>query len=216
MKERFAWMLIFALLAGCAALKPTQMDRERTKFFWDEPKGWENYGFPFPLYLSNEVKHEGHEELRLMPGFFNHDSQELWSYGFAWWLKDARPVNLETLSDDLPKYYRGLCAVDGVKTLKLDSARYVARIKLDSPTPQSPLANMPDYQAFRAEVDSYECLSKTAKGESIVLNFRIQSFTCSDPQRRVALFAISPKPDDDPIWKILSNLTHSFRCVGKL
>lgn len=216
MMRRISSSLLFVFVASCAGLTPTKMDVERKKFSWDEPKGWENYGFPFPLYLSGEVKHEGHEELRLMPGFFNHESSELWSYAFAWWLKDARPVNLETLTQDLPTYYRGLCATDGTKPLKLDPRRYAARVKQDAAPGASTLTQLPHYQAYRAEVDMYECLSKTAKGEPIVLNFRIQTFTCGEQQRRVALFAISPKSDDDLIWKTLSNLTNSFRCGGKI
>ena len=88
-------------LIGCATKPDREIAQERKSFYWPEPKGWHNRSFEFLLYLSSEVKHEGHEELRLTPGFFKQKSPELWSYAFGWWLKDDRPVNIETLSEDL-------------------------------------------------------------------------------------------------------------------
>ena len=197
---RLSYAVIIALwMAGCATQAQRDMAQERKNFFWPEPKGWDNRRFEFPLYFTAEVKRRGHEELRLMPGFFKIESPELWSYAFAWWLKDERPVNLETLSEDLSKYYRGLCAVEGPKTLKLDPARYRTRVTMDPAVNVTPLTINQNYQAFLAEVETYECLSEKATGVPLVLKFHIKTFSCSEQNRRVALFAVSPKSDGAPI-----------------
>ena len=212
MKRLYFVALISVFLAGCMTTAEREMAHERKSFSWPEPNGWENSRFEFPLYITDEVKHAGHEELRLTPGFFKLESPALWSYAFAWWLKDDRPVNIETLSDDLVKYYRGLCAVDGPKTLKLDPARYRARVTMDPSARATPLMKYPNYQAFLAEVETYECLSEKAVGAPLVLQFRIKTFRCGEQNRNVALFAISPKPDTAPVWNTLTKLTNQFRC----
>ncbi len=207
------YVVVAALaLLGCATKAEREISQERKNFFWPEPKDWRNFAFEFPLYLSSQVKHEGHEELRLPPGFFKPDSPQLWGYAFGWWLKDSRPVNIETLTEDLPIYYRGLCATDGPKTLKLDPARYRARVILDPATQANPLLKYANYQAFLAEVDSYECLSEKASDAPLVLRFHIKTFRCEEQNRNVALFAISPKENSDPIWSTLDDLVFQFRC----
>lgn len=212
MRRLIVALIVGLSLIGCATKPDREIAQERKSFYWPEPKGWDNRSFEFPLYLSSEVKHEGHEELRLTPGFFKQRSPELWSYAFGWWLKDDRPVNIETLSEDLVTYYRGLCAVDGPKALKLDPAHYRARVTLDPSAHATPLMKNLNYQAFLAEVDSYECLSDKPSGAPLVLQFRVKTFRCGEQNRNVALFAISPKPNSDPIWTTLDNLVNQFRC----
>jgi hypothetical protein len=208
----FSFLFAGLILSGCATVAEREIANEKQNFSWLEPKGWQNYAFAFPLYLSSEVMHEGHEELRLPPGFFKPESPEFWSYAFAWWLKDTRPVDIETLTEDLPKYYRGLCATDGPKTLKLDPARYRTRVTLDPSARVAPLAKYKNFNAYLAEVDTYECLSEKATGAPMVLKFRIKTFRCEEQNRNVALFAISPKDNLDPIWATLDNLVNQFRC----
>ncbi len=207
-------VLLSVVLAGCANSIPPGDPAERAKYTWLEPKGWDNRSFPFPLYFSDQVKHAGVEELRLSPGFFKLGSPENWSYAFAWWLTDARPVNEDTLREDLPKYYRGLCATDGPKALKLEPSHYSARVLASSEADPSAHRLQPGYATYRAQVDSYECLSETTRGEPITLAFRVRTFGCPNDQRRVALFAISPQPDTHPIWRTLMELVDTFRCDG--
>ena len=112
----------------------------------------------------------------------------------------------------LETYYRGLCAVDGPKTLKLVPARYCARVTLDPSAHATPLMKNQNYQAFLTEVDSHECLSEKTSGAPLVLQLRVKIFRCGEQNRNVALFAISPKPNSDPIWTTLDNLVNQFRC----
>ena len=85
------------LLAACAA-----------RSTWRVPDGWKKEVIPFPLDFAPSIAHQGNEELRFPPGFFDPASPARWSYAFVWRTKDAAQMAPDALAAELTTYFTGL------------------------------------------------------------------------------------------------------------
>lgn len=89
------------VLAACASAAPKP---------WTVPDGWKHEAIPFPLDFAPGLAHEGTEELRFAPGFFDPKTTGYWSYAFAWRLDDAADLDGTGIAAELTQYFRGLVA----------------------------------------------------------------------------------------------------------
>ena len=80
---------------------------------WAIPAGFKSETIPFPLDFAPGVVHEGAEELRFSPGFFDPAAPGYWSYAFVWRTRDAATMDAAAVGGELTAYFRGLIdAVD--------------------------------------------------------------------------------------------------------
>lgn len=77
---------------------------------WEVPSGWRTEVIPFPLDFAKDIAHEGFEDIRFPPKFFEPGSGDYWSYAFRWRTRDAAMLDAAALSDELTRYFRGLVA----------------------------------------------------------------------------------------------------------
>jgi hypothetical protein len=100
---------------------------------WAVPDGFRSETIPFPLEFALSVTHQGVEELRFAPGFFDPAAPGYWAYTFAWRTTDPAELDAAALGVELTAYFRGLiAAVDEAKTIT-DRGAIVARAEAAGP-----------------------------------------------------------------------------------
>src|SRR5262245_24762641 len=77
---------------------------------WATPEGWRAEQIPFPLEFAPSLPHQGVEEIRFAPGFFDPAAPGYWSYTFVWRLDAAAPFDAGVVGSELTTYFRGLIA----------------------------------------------------------------------------------------------------------
>ncbi len=161
-------LLIVALGLGAQdakpapAQKPIQASAQAPAPAWPVPPGWGHETIPFPLDFAPELKHQGVEELRFMPGFFDPASPNRWSYAFLWKLSDAELPSRAQLESELVLYFKGLCTEVGGKKFKMDPTRFASTL------------SQKDRGTFEGRADLYDAF-KT--GEPISLRLEIRAWS---------------------------------------
>ncbi len=102
---------------------------------WAVPQGWKSETIPFPLPFAMAIEHQGVEELRFAPGFFDPESAGYWSYAFVWRTTDAAVLDAAAMGTELTAYYRGLIASVDDRPVKRVSAldQVIAKAEPDGP-----------------------------------------------------------------------------------
>jgi hypothetical protein len=85
---------------------------------WPTPDGFRGETIPFPLDFAPGVTHQGVEELRFAPGFFDPAAPGYWSYAFVWRTDDPAALDAAAVGAELTTYFRGLIdAVDRTREI---------------------------------------------------------------------------------------------------
>ena len=172
-------------------------------FAWPVPAGWKSETIPFPLGFAPTLPYAGFEELRFTPGMFKAGSDEMWSYAFVWWLNGDVAFDAATLNADLAAYFGGLSlAVEQREGFDPRDAAAVAKL-----ASVDPAAN--GAARWKGAVSAYDAFVTHARVE---LNLEVRVFRCAARDRTVALFTVSPQPDDHAVWTRLAALRDAFRC----
>ncbi|MDB4961931.1 MAG: hypothetical protein JWP01_1930 [Myxococcales bacterium] len=104
--------LVACLLVACssAGSPPPRVPAPPTP--WPVPDGWKHELIAFPLGFAPSLAHDGVEEIRFAPGFFQPAAPGYWSYAFVWRLDNVPAFDASTVAAELTTYFRGL--VDAV------------------------------------------------------------------------------------------------------
>lgn len=138
----------------------------------------------------------GTEVLRFAPGWAKPESPEHWTYAFAWWVPDDTELSVPSLNGALGSYFPALCQAVGGEKFTMDRARFRTSVQgTHAPT--------------KAQVALYDCFTT---GKPIDLKVKIRTLECREARHQVALFALSPRPEDDPVWRPLDRLLKAFEC----
>jgi hypothetical protein len=85
---------------------------------WPTPAGFRSETIAFPLDFAPRLAHQGVEELRFAPGFFDPAAPGYWSYAFVWRTQDPAALDAAAVGAELTAYFRGLIeAVDEAKQI---------------------------------------------------------------------------------------------------
>lgn len=181
---------------------------------WNTPPGWRAETIPFPLPFAQDLHHQGIEELRFAPGFFDPSTPGYFSYAMIWWLRDREPLTAEQLSLELLHYYQGLC--NAVRTSQLTPQQPFFSAHL-SPTD----TDFPGWDSMSGEAHLYDAF-KT--GQPLTLQLRVYQRECGpstdqdatlhtqkQPHRAIILLA-SPQPTRAQIWTELLLRRDQFSC----
>ncbi len=201
--ERYALMNL-SFVEVAAMNKPPEKKAD-LGFIWPIHAGWKSETIPFPLDFAPELKHTGVEELRFMPGFFKPEAPDFWSYAFVWWLEDQPSIENAALGLELEQYFHGLCtAVGAEKNQACERSTFKAlpNFKLVHPHPP---------QATRL-LGAIKIIDPFITGKPITLQLQFRPYECVVYKRHSILFAFSPKPVGDPVWKELNDELDAFHC----
>jgi hypothetical protein len=183
---------LLALLSACASAPAPSGDPYR----WPVPPGWRTETFALPPDFDASFPFHGTEVLRFAPGWAKPESPEYWTYAFAWWVPEGTELSVPSLTGALGSYFPALCQAVGGKKFTMDRSGF--KIDLEAhPTPA------------KAHVALYDCFTT---GKPIDLKIKIRLLECREAKHRVALFALSPRPAEDPVWRPLDRLLKEFEC----
>lgn len=77
------------------------------------PSQWRYEKLDFPLSFAPGLPLIGFEEVYFAPGWNNSESEEFWTYAFAWVLEEPIEFDRNTFENYLIAYYDGLMKVAG-------------------------------------------------------------------------------------------------------
>lgn len=169
------------------------------------PADWRFERINFPLSFAPELKYKGFEELRFAPGMFTPESDTYFTYIFAMKITDDTALDAAALQSLLETYFRGLCrTVAKEKKFDIDASKISAQVRADQPEAQPT-------RHFRATVQSFDPF---VTGKPLTLNLEMIVIDASRTDHRI-FAAVSPKPTDSPVWKLLRTLKDQFqeRCA---
>lgn len=165
------------------------------------PAGWRFERINFPLSFAPELKYEGFEELRFAPGMFSPESDTYFTYIFAMKITNEATLDAAGLQSLLETYFCGLCwTVAKEKKFDIDVTKISAKVRAGKPDAQ-PTGH------FEATVESFDPF---VTGKPLTLYLEMIVIETSRTDHRV-FAAVSPKPADSPVWKVLRSLKEQFQ-----
>jgi hypothetical protein len=182
------------ILAATLAVGPQTQIQSAARVAWTIPPGWRAEIIPFPLDFAPTIQHKGIEELRFAPGAFKAGTPDFWSYAFVWKLEESKSLDIPQLEEELTAYYKGLCLAVGKGKYTFHESRFKVRLQWQG-------------KSLIGQIESYDPF---ATGKAITLRVVIHQRLCAKGIRLV--FAVSPKPESDPIWTTLNQLQSDFTC----
>jgi hypothetical protein len=205
------------LVVGCHAegrAEPPHPEPPPRHVSWALADGWRREVTKFPPDFAKTLPYRGEEERHFMPGFLEPTAADYGSYVFAWILEPGPALETAAVERDLVTYFRGLCREVGRGKLEVDDSRFRASLHAvgDAPKTRNLLLNNTNSPELRGTVDTYDPY-KT--GKPLTLNVRIHQAACIGASaERIVLFAMTPRPDADPVWVALDGAVEAFFCQG--
>ncbi|MFQ5462165.1 MAG: hypothetical protein ACE5E5_06005 [Phycisphaerae bacterium] len=166
----------------------------------ETPPDWRFERIDFPLSFAPDLKYSGFEELRFAPGMFNAKSDTYFTYLFAVKITNRVSIDAAMLKSFLETYYRGLCKTVAEGTeFAIDVAKITAVVEEDH-------FEAPNARHFHATLNSYDPF---VTGRPLKLHLEMILFETGPTDHRICA-AVSPKPTDSPVWKLLRSLLGQF------
>lgn len=157
-------------------------------------KTWGKEIFTFPLRFAKDINYEGIEEAHFPKGWRNVESNEYWSYVFAWNINLNQELTISQLESDLQLYFDGLAT---------------AVNKDKNKTPSKAIAKIHEIEAlnkvskFKGSIEIYDAF---ITNKVLKLNVLVEKHYCDKKKESVVFFRYSPKDFDHEIWKTLHNI----------
>ena len=165
------------------------------------PPDWRFERIDFPLPFAPELKYDGFEELGFAPGMFNAKSDTYFTYIFAMKITNDVSIDAKLLKSLLETYFRGLCRTVAEGTdFDIDVSKISATVREDH-------YEAPRTRHFTVMLDSYDPFVTGKK-----LKLRLEMLVVDRKRNDHLVFAaVSPKPADSPVWRVLRKLKQQFQ-----
>lgn len=179
--------------------------KEIRPYQFDAPEGWGIERTTFPPPFAPKVSLQGVEEIRLLPGWGQHGSEEYWSGAYMYWLKAGQKIDEAVLEQNFQAYYDGLVVTGGgpvkhqIPADKMVTTK--VQVKLTKTEPD-------DIRTYAGTIDMLDYMAM----EPIKLNILVHIKDCGDPGHIPLFMEFSPKPYDDEIWYKLKQPKKQFSC----
>ncbi len=165
------------------------------------PPDWRYERINFPLPFAPDLKHEGFEELRFAPGMFNAKSDTYFTYVFAMKITNDVSIDAKFLKTFLEIYFRGLCrTVAKGSSFDIDPSKILATVSENH-------YEAPHIRHFQIVLSSFDPF---VTGKPLKLNLEMLVVETQPNDHRI-FAAVSPKPVDSTVWKLLRKLKQRFQ-----
>jgi len=105
MKNIFITLTLYFFGLVLVAQEPEAIDLLST----DET--WRKEAFEFPIPFAQEINFDGVADVRFTEGWGDKESEQFWSYVFAWHIKLSGPLSESELEEYMKVYFDGLMNV---------------------------------------------------------------------------------------------------------
>jgi CubicO group peptidase (beta-lactamase class C family) len=175
-------------------------------YYFGIPEGWRAEMVELPPPFAPQVTLKGIDDLRFPRGWREPASDEYWSFGYLLWLDAGQQIDTAVLQDNLKIYYEGLVARavarDHIPADKLVPVR-VSLHKIN--------AAADDRETCAGTVEMLDYMAQKPMVLYCLVHIRN---TCTAQNHVPVFFELSPKPVDQPIWKVLETIRSGFECGG--
>ncbi|MEM1257151.1 MAG: hypothetical protein AAGC45_05340 [Bacteroidota bacterium] len=169
----------FLFICFCSTLLSFSQQEQTTL---KAPSEWRYEKLAFPLSFAPSIPLKGHEEVYFAPEWNRPESEEFWTYAFAWILNTPLTIEKDNMVEYLQEYYNGLMKVVG------------------------PFDELETTISLENASNGYQGEVKTLDGfftkNTIHLNITIEK----QSEGKFWLFRLSPKDREHPIWGTLNNI----------
>jgi len=167
------------------------------------PAGWTFERFLIPISFAPKISYKGVEDIRFTPGWGNVKTEEYWTYAFLWWLDDQPETDAGIISENLKAYYTGLIRVN------TDSARAASEKEMPVTTSFQKIATYKgDLETYTGTVEMRDYMQR----KPITLNCIVHLKFCTENNKTILFYELSPKPFTHKNWLGLNQLWTDFRC----
>ena len=160
-----------------------------------EAKEWGSEFFTFPISFANEIPFSGYEEAVFPPGWSNQESQEFWSYVFAWNVEAITPLTIQDFETNLNSYFDGLMDIQNRKNgfTILESRATIVKNK--------------DFTTGDHYIGSIYLYEGRYTKRMMTLYVMAEQHYCKIAKETTVVFRFSPKPFDAEIWNALNKVS---------
>lgn len=153
---------------------------------------WRKEAFKFPKPFAPEVDFDGIADVRFTDGWSDIASTKFWSYAFAWKIKLEKGLTDSELEHYIELYFDGLMKVvnrDKTKEVPGTNAIFISASSDEAQT------------QYKGKIKLYDAFFST---EMITLNVNGEYLSCSDSDKHVYIFRLSPQVLDNEVWDHLN------------
>ena len=170
------------------------------------PKGWTIERFLIPINFAPSIAYKGVEDIRFTSGWGDAKSDEYWTYAFLWYLDGAPITDAGIIATNLKAYYTGLVEInrEGYK-VPVEKIIPVVTSFSESKTDKG------DLKTYRGTITMLDYMQQ----QPITLNCIAHLKTCTDDNKTIIFYELSPKPLDHKNWVGLNQLWLDFKCKKK-
>lgn len=186
----FSILTIFVFLTISA-----QEQTKNQSFLLDAPDNWRKETLTLPLSFAPELDYKGLEFVRFSSGWGDKNSEEFWTYKFAWYLDINPNITAETLNKELKIYFDGLLNLIG-------KGRGLAKETI-VPTKANIVRNS-SKKLFLGEVIIFDVFFTEALK---TLNVKVSTKYCKITKKHIVYFEFSPQPFKHKLWKTMNKIT---------
>lgn len=155
---------------------------------------WVTEIIPFPLNFAKDINFKGTEEAHFPQGWRKQESEEFWSYVFAWDIDHSNDITESKLKANLQFYFDGLMnVVNKDKNLVLPHS--IANIWQNK--------DVNGQSTFSGVIQIHDAF---VTNKSMKLNVLIESHYCAKKKKSILVFRFSPKDFNADIWLELENI----------
>ncbi len=192
------------MIANCLSLLLLMACAEpatRSELLPETPPDWRYERIEFPLPFAPELKYDGFEELGFAPDMFTAKSDTYFTYIFAMKITNDVSIDAKLLKSLLETYFRGLCRTVAEGTdFDIDVSKISATVREDH-------YEAPRSRHFSVMLDSYDPF---VTGKALKLRLEMLVVERNRNDHRI-FAAVSPKPAESPVWKLLRKLKQEFQ-----
>ena len=167
------------------------------------PKDWGLERFKIPINFAPEILYKGIEDIRFTPGWAKVKTDEYWTYAFLWYLDGVVKTDEKIIAENLKAYYTGLFNIN------TDSSKK-ASVKLIPTTTafKKATTDKGDLGTYTGTIEMMDYLQL----KPIALNCIAHLKYCSDENKTIIFYELSPKPFTHTVWSGLNQLWLDFKC----
>ncbi len=163
------------------------------------PEGFTFERFLVPISFAPSINYKGVEDIRFTPGWANAKSDEYWTYAFLWWLDGTPNFDAAIIESNLKAYYAGLAVANNVPAEK--------RIPVKTSFKETKTAKG-DLKSFSGTIEMVDYMTQ----KPLTLNAVVHLRRCTEENKTVVFYQLSPKPTTHNNWINLNKLWLDFKC----
>jgi len=107
-------VFIILLLLFCILSYSQEEEKENLEVFATDST-WITEIIKFPIGFAQDIKYEGFEDLRFPQGWSKQESQNFWSYVWAWSIHNKETFTVSEIEKNIQFYFDGLLGLDFYK-----------------------------------------------------------------------------------------------------